>query len=63
LNAIRHTTTTTGLRVRAHLFSNVYPRGCTVTDEEMASLNIEKHTTCPQWNYTIKHRVIRVMGK
>lgn len=56
LDAIRHTTTTTGLRVRAYLLPNVYPRGCTVTDEDMASLNIEKHKTCPQWNYTIKPR-------
>jgi hypothetical protein len=60
LDAIRHTTTTTGLRVRAQLLPDVYTRGCTVTDEEMASLHIDKHKTCPQWNYTIKPRS---MGK
>jgi hypothetical protein len=60
LDAIRHTTTTTGLRVRAQLIPSVYPKGCEVTDEEMAALSIEKHKTCPCWNYTIKPRL---MGK
>jgi hypothetical protein len=56
LDALRETTTTTGLRVRAQLLTNVYPRGCTVTDEAMASLYVEKPKTCPQSNYTIKPR-------
>jgi hypothetical protein len=60
LDAIRHTTTKTGLRVRAQVLPNVYTKGCTVTDEEMAGLNIESHKTCSQWNYTIKPRL---MGK
>jgi DDE family transposase len=58
LDAIRKTTTTTGLRVRAHLLRGIYKRGSKVTDREMASLHIEKHKTCPQWNYTIKPRLI-----
>jgi len=58
LDAIRKTTTTTGLRVRAQVLPGVYRRGCRVTDEEMASLHIEKHKTCPRWNYTIKPRLI-----
>jgi hypothetical protein len=56
LDAIRRTTTTTGLRVRARLLPGVYTTGHTVTDEEMAALSIEKHKTCPQWNYTIRPR-------
>ena len=56
LDAIRHTTTTTGLRVRAQLLPGTFTKGHEVTDEEMAELFIEKHKTCPQWNYTIKPR-------
>jgi len=58
LDAIRQTRTTTGLRVRAQLLRGVYPRGCTVTDQEMAALAIEKHKVCPPWNYTVKPRLI-----
>lgn len=57
LDAIRKTTTTTGLRVRAQVLPEVYRRGCKVTDEEMEGLRIERHKTCPQWNYTIKPRL------
>lgn len=58
LDAIRKTTTTTGLRARAQILPGVYQRGCRVTDEEMASLHIKKHRACPRWNYTIKPRLI-----
>jgi len=33
-----------------------YRRGVVVGDAEMATLNIKHHSTCPQWNYTIKPR-------
>jgi hypothetical protein len=58
LDAIRHTTTTTGLRVRAQILPGIFSAGCTVTDEEMVGLSIEKHKTCPPWNYTVKPRLI-----
>lgn len=58
LDAIRHTTTTTGLRVRAQILPSIYPTGLTVTDQEMATLHVDKHKTCPPWNYTIKPRLI-----
>jgi hypothetical protein len=58
LDAIRHTTTTTGLRVRAQVLPGNYPVGCAVTDQEMATLQVEKHKTCPPWNYTIKPRLM-----
>lgn len=54
LDAIRKTTTTTGLRVRAQVLRGIYDTGNKVTDEEMEALSIEKHQTCPQWNYTIR---------
>lgn len=56
LDAIRSTTTTTGLQVEAILNETVYQTGLSVTDAEMKLLMIEKHATCPQWNYTIRPR-------
>lgn len=59
LDAVRRTTTTTGLIVQARLIDTVYEKGLTVSDEEMATLSLEFHTTCPQWNYTIYPRTLR----
>jgi hypothetical protein len=47
LEGLRATTTSTGLRVEATLFDALYQKGLSVTDEEMASLLIEKHAVCP----------------
>jgi len=54
LQYIRDTKTQTGLTVSAHLVTQHYPTGVTVSDEEMAAFHLEKHDTCPQWNYTIR---------
>ncbi len=59
LDGIRHTTTTTGLRVDASLVDKTYAKGLTVSEEEMASLALERHTICPNWNYTIHPRKLR----
>jgi hypothetical protein len=56
LACMRATQTTTGLTVEATLIGQVFATGLTVSDDEMAALAIEKHATCPQWNYTIKPR-------
>jgi len=56
LDGIRSTTTSTGLRVEATLIETIYQKGLSVTDEEMDLLRIEKHSLCPQWNYTIRPR-------
>ena len=58
LALIRGTTTTTGLSVRAHLQPGAYPTGLTVPDAVMASLNLERHATCPTWNYTLRPRPV-----
>ncbi len=47
------TTTQTGLEVRAELDENEYPKAIKVTDLELASINIKKHTFHGEWNYTI----------
>jgi hypothetical protein len=53
---LRGTTTTTGLTVQAELLAGVYQKGQRVSDEEMETLNLQRHTTCPDWNYTVRPR-------
>lgn len=59
LDGIRRTTTATGLTVQAPLIETTYPKRLTVSDEEMATLAIQRHHFCPQWNYTIYPRTLR----
>ncbi len=54
---IRGTTTTTGLTVKASLVAGVYEKGLGVSDAEMKTLNLERHETCPNWNYTLRPRL------
>jgi hypothetical protein len=53
---IANTTTITGLQVRAFLTEQVYQKGLKVPDETMQALNLERHSICPNWNYTIHSR-------
>jgi hypothetical protein len=53
------TGTATRLEVTAEWLENSYRRGVVVSDAEVAELNIEHHSTCPKWNYTIKPRGIQ----
>lgn len=54
LHLIEATTTEQGLVVRATLNQKTYATEIKIADAQMATLNLEKHTTLPQWNYTIK---------
>jgi len=56
LDGLRSTKTSTGLRVEAALSDRVYQKGLSVSNAEMKLLMIEKHDTCPNWNYTIRPR-------
>jgi len=56
LACIRGTTTETGLTVKASLNRKCYRTKIKVSDQEMGSLNLERHRICPSWNYTIKPR-------
>lgn len=58
LDLIEQTTTATGLTVRAHRVMHNYPTGVTVSTADMATLNIQPHDVCPQWNYTIRPRTV-----
>ena len=48
------TTTRAGLRVHAELDNRPYPKGIRVSDEQMATLPLERHQYHGEWNYTIK---------
>ena len=58
INLIESTTTRTGLKVRAELDINCYPKGMKVSDTDMEALN---HTPDPfhgEWNYKIICRTV-----
>jgi hypothetical protein len=50
---IAATTTSTGLTVRCELDKKRYPKGITVSDAEMAMINITRADFHGDWNYTI----------
>jgi len=60
LACIRGTDTDTGLQVEAFLVEQIYEKGIKVAKEVMQTLQIEWHTTCPRWNYTIKPRLTQI---
>jgi transposase len=53
VSLIGQTTTKTGLLIRAALDEGKYPTGKKVTNEEMATLNLKRHTFRPNWNYSL----------
>jgi hypothetical protein len=53
---IQGTRTSTGLEVSAFLQDGEYKTGQRVSDAEMKTLNLERHETCPNWNYTLRPR-------
>jgi Rhodopirellula transposase DDE domain len=59
VNLIGATTTRTGLEVHARLDESSYPKDVKISDAELAAVNLEGHPFHPEWNYTIKPRVIR----
>jgi hypothetical protein len=54
LNYIRTTKTATGLSVTAYPFPGEYDTGATVSDAQMRRLNLVKHDTLGQWNYSLR---------
>jgi hypothetical protein len=53
INLIAATKTNTGLKIYARLDDSRYDRGIEVTDEQLAAVNITRHTFHGDWNYTI----------
>ncbi len=54
VNLIGATTTNTGLKVYARLDDRTYERGLEISDEQLAAVNIIRHTFHGDWNYTTK---------
>jgi len=50
---ISATTTKTGLNVACRIDDNLYPKGVTVSDAEMAAINLACDDFHGEWNYTI----------
>lgn len=61
LGYIQTTTTKTGLKVKAFLQEGVYEKGRKVSDAEMKQINLNRHSVCPKWNYTIRPRSVAVV--
>jgi len=53
VNLIASTQTNTGLKIYARLDDGSYERGLEVTDDQLATVNITRHTFHGDWNYTV----------
>jgi hypothetical protein len=56
VNLIGRTRTAAGLRVRCELDRGAYPKGETITDAQMATLQLAPHRFHGDWNYTLTPR-------
>jgi len=54
VDLISATTTKTGLTVHCELDDAAYPKGITVSDDEMDAINITRADCHGEWNYTIR---------
>jgi hypothetical protein len=61
VDLIAATTTKTGLQVECRLDPNTHPKGITVSDAEMATLNIARHDFHGEWNYTFTPRSVKAV--
>jgi hypothetical protein len=53
VNLIGATKTRSGLKVRAHLDQGSYPIGKTISDKQLAAVQINPHPFHGEWNYTV----------
>lgn len=56
VNLIGGTRTRKGLKIKAILDTKEYETGIEISDEQMESINMKRHKTHPDWNYTITSR-------
>jgi hypothetical protein len=61
VNLIAATSTRKGLKVQAQLDTNKYPKGTTVSDEDLGQINIQRDDFHGEWNYTIRPRDEKVI--
>ena len=53
LNLISSTTTKTGLKVRAKIDLNKYPKGIKVSDAQLRMIDLSRNEFHGDWNYTL----------
>jgi len=53
IELIAATTTTTGLKIYAQLDDREYEKGVTVSDEQLATVNLSRETFHGEWNYSV----------
>jgi transposase len=58
VDLISATTTETGLSVRCQLDTDTYPKGVAVSEQQMATINLQRDQFHGDWNYTIRPRNI-----
>ena len=59
VDLIGATTTRTGLSVRCELDQGQYPKGVTISDDQMAAIRISRDDFHGEWNYTIAPAIKR----
>ena len=60
VNLIANTTTVEGLHINAILDENTYAPGIKVSDEELATLVIERDEFHGEWNYRLRPHIQNV---
>jgi hypothetical protein len=55
INLIAGTTTNTALKIYAQLDDREYEKGVTVTDQQLAAVNITRDPFHGDWNYSVEH--------
>jgi hypothetical protein len=53
---IRGTTNKSGLTVEATILDGHFPRGEKVSVKQLGLIQLRRHSTCPEWNYTVSPR-------
>lgn len=56
VDLIGNTRTAAGLRVKAKLDKRTYPKGIQITEAQMETLSIDRHTFKGDWNYALNPR-------
>jgi len=61
IELIAATRTDAGLTVRCRLDQAAYPKGITVTDDELAAVNITRCDFHGEWNYAIAPNAMKLL--
>jgi hypothetical protein len=48
--------------MQLYLVTEKHETGIKVSDEVMEGLNLEYHDVCPQWNYTVRPRLVTTLN-